>query len=54
MLNPMLNQVQVFALFIFTSILTSFPVPDAEKHPHSMMLPPPCFTVLMVPGFLQT
>ena len=33
------------AAFIFPSILTSLPVPAAEKHPHSMMLPPPCFTV---------
>ncbi len=32
-------------LFIFPSIATSRPVPAAEKHPHSMMLPPPCFTV---------
>ena len=24
------------------------------KYPYSMMLPPPCFTVGMVPGFLQT
>ncbi len=29
----------------FPSIATSRPVPAAEKHPHSMMLPPPCFTV---------
>ena len=43
-----------FAPLIFASILTSLPVPVAEKHPHSMMLPPPCFTVWMVPGFLQT
>ena len=49
------------AAFIFPSIMTSLPVPAAEKHPHSMMLPPPCFTVGMVlawwwaaPGFLQT
>ncbi len=28
--------------FIFPSIATSRPVPAAEKHPHSMMLPPPC------------
>ncbi len=31
--------------FIFPSIATSRPVPAAEKHPHSMMLPPPCFTI---------
>ena len=43
-----------FAPFIFASILTSLPVPAPEKHPHSMMLTPPCFTVGMVPGFLQT
>ena len=49
------------AAFIFPSMLTSLPVPAAEKHPHSMMLPPPCFTVGMVlakwcavPGVLQT
>ncbi len=47
--------------FIFPSIATSRPVPAAEKHPHSMMLPPPCFTVgtvldrwWAVPGFLHT
>ncbi len=34
------------AAFIFPSIATSRPVPAAEKHPHSMMLPPPCFTLL--------
>jgi len=28
------------AAFIFPLILTSLPVPAAEKHPHSMMLPP--------------
>ncbi len=46
------------AAFIFPSIATSRPVPAAEKHPHSMMLPPPCFTVgtvldrwWAVPGF---
>jgi hypothetical protein len=39
--------------FIFPSILTSLPVPATEKYPHSMMLPPPCFTVEMVSGFLQ-
>ena len=49
------------AAFILPSIRTSLPVPAAEQHPHSMMLPPPCFTVGMVlawwwavPGFLQT
>ena len=42
-----------FDPFIFPLILTSVPVPAAEKHPHSMMLPPPRFTVGMVPGFLQ-
>ena len=29
-----------FALFSFPSILTSLPVPAAEKHPHTMMLAP--------------
>ena len=43
-----------FAMFIFPSILISLPVPATEKHPHSMMLPQPCFTVGMVPDFLQT
>ena len=43
-----------FAPFIFPSILTSLPVPAIEKHPHSMMLPLPCFPIGMVPGFLQT
>ncbi len=49
------------AAFIFPSIATGRPVPAAEKHPHSMMLPPPCFTVgtvldrwWAVPGFLHT
>ena len=42
-----------FALFIFPSILTSLPVSAAEKHPHSLTLPPPCFTIWMVPVFLQ-
>ena len=36
------------AAFIFPSTLTSLLVPAAEKHPHSLMLPPPCFTVGMV------
>jgi hypothetical protein len=43
-----------FAQFIFSSIPISLPVSATEKHPHNMMLPPPCFTVEMVPGFLQT
>ena len=33
---------------MFHSILIGLPVPDAEKHPHSMMLLPVCFTVGMV------
>ena len=33
-----------FVPFRFYSILTSLPVPATEKHPHSMMLPPACFT----------
>ena len=48
------------AAFIFPLILTSLPVPAAKKHPHSMMLPSPWFTVNMVlarwwavSGFLQ-
>ncbi len=32
----------------FPSIRCSRPVPFAEKHPQSMMFPPPCFTVGMV------
>ena len=32
-------------------VLTSLPVPAAEKHTQSMMLPPPCFTFGMVTGF---
>jgi hypothetical protein len=43
-----------FATLIFPLILTSHPVPTAEKHAHSMLLPPTCFTVGMVPGLLQT
>ena len=46
---------QYFAPFIFPYILTSLPVPAAEKNPQSMMLPPPtpCFTVGKVPSFYQ-
>ena len=36
-----------FAAFILYSTLTSLPGPAVEKHPHSIMLPPPCFTVGM-------
>jgi hypothetical protein len=43
-----------FAPFIFPLIPSSLPVLAADKHPHSMMLPPPCFTVGMVSGLLQT
>jgi hypothetical protein len=44
-----------FAPSISPSILTSLSVPAAEKYPQSMMLPQlPCFTVGIVPGFLQT
>jgi hypothetical protein len=35
------------------SVLELNNIPTAEKHPHSMMLPPPCFTVGVVPGFFQ-
>ena len=49
------------APFIVPFILASLPVPAAEKHPHSMMPPPPCFMVGMVLdgwlaqlGFCQT
>ncbi|MEQ2168905.1 hypothetical protein GOODEAATRI_019478 [Goodea atripinnis] len=33
---------------IFSSTLTTFPVPAEEKHPQSMMLPPPYLTVGMM------
>ena len=33
------------ASFIVSSILTSLPVPAAEKHSHNILLPPPCFIV---------
>ena len=38
-----------FPPFIFPSILTNLPVPAAEKHPHNIMLPPPFFTVGLLP-----
>ena len=44
----------VWLVMIEPSILTSLPVPAAEIHLHSMMLPPACFTVEMVPAVLQT
>lgn len=34
--------------FIHPSIVPSFSVPASEKHPRSLMLPPPCFTVAML------
>uniref|UniRef100_A0A8C8HZM8 Eukaryotic translation initiation factor 4E family member 1c n=1 Tax=Oncorhynchus tshawytscha TaxID=74940 RepID=A0A8C8HZM8_ONCTS len=40
--------------YIKHPLQNNFLVPAAEKHQHSMILPPPCFTVGMVPGFLQT
>ena len=43
-----------FAPLLFASILTSLQVPATEKHPHSMMLPQPCFTIGMVAGCRQT
>jgi hypothetical protein len=39
-----------FSPFIFASIPSDLPV--TERHPHSMMLAPTCFTVGMVSGFL--
>ena len=42
-----------FVPFIFPSILTILSVSATQKHPDSMMLPPPSFTVGMAPGFLQ-
>ena len=39
-----------FVPFSIPSTLTSPPVPAAEKHPHSMMLPPHCFTIGVVLG----
>ena len=50
-----LEQVFIKELSLLCSIYIYFhrTVPDAEKHPHNMMLPPPCFTLGMVPGFLQ-
>ena len=54
--DQVLYQVSLYTLLhsYFPSILTSLSVPAAEKHPYSLMLPPPYFTIGMVPGFLQT
>ena len=54
-----LEQVFIKDLSVLCSVHLSldpacFPVTVAENHPHRMMLPPPCFTVGMVPGVLQT
>jgi hypothetical protein len=46
---------QIFIKDLCTLLCSSFPRSfslSAEKHPHSMMLTPPCFTVGMVLGFL--
>ncbi|XP_072306069.1 cilia- and flagella-associated protein 206 [Eucyclogobius newberryi] len=42
------KDVSVTAAFTFLLILTSLPSPATEKHPHSLMLPPPRFTVEMI------
>ncbi|MED6231910.1 hypothetical protein ATANTOWER_013392, partial [Ataeniobius toweri] len=39
-----------FAPSILPSTLINFPVPAEEMHPHSMMLPPPCFQGVDVPS----
>ena len=44
----LLQSAQDFIKDLFPQILTSLAVPATEKHPHSMMLPPPLFTVGMV------
>ena len=63
--EPLLQSEELSALEVFIKGLCTFlhsafhlastrlPIPAAEKHPHSMMPPPPCFTVGMVPGFIQ-
>ena len=53
-LEQVSSRISLVLKFIFAYNTTSIPVPPAEKHTHSMMLPPQCFTVGMVPGFLQT
>lgn len=37
-----------FIFLYFKSTRSSLPAPPEEKHPHGMMLPPPCFTVGML------
>ena len=56
-----IKDISLLSLISFPLTLTSHPVPATEKHPQSMMLPPPCITVGMVlgrwwvvPGFLWT
>jgi hypothetical protein len=46
-----LEQVFIKDISVLCSVHLSL---DPEKQPHSMMLPPQCFTVGVVPGFLQT
>ena len=50
LLQVPLKNFQVVFFFMMPSILYSAPGPlhVAAKHPHSMMLPPPCFTVGIV------
>uniref|UniRef100_A0A8C7HMI8 Transcription factor A, mitochondrial n=1 Tax=Oncorhynchus kisutch TaxID=8019 RepID=A0A8C7HMI8_ONCKI len=43
----------IFAL-IMTAATTMLHRSDGARFPPDVMLPPPCFTVVMVPGFLQT
>uniref|UniRef100_A0A8C7KAB4 non-specific serine/threonine protein kinase n=1 Tax=Oncorhynchus kisutch TaxID=8019 RepID=A0A8C7KAB4_ONCKI len=38
---------------IILSILSSFPVPAVGKHPHSLMLPPPCLTGDVLLGVMK-
>ena len=61
-LNPIehlwrLKQVSLKNFPVFSAIhhsnLTSFPVPADKKHPHSIMLPPPCFTGMVVSGWWE-
>lgn len=45
-----IKDVTVYRCIHLISTLTSLPVRAAEKHPHSIILPPPCFTVGIVLG----